>query len=156
MRRVAGGEPVKMAPSAPFTATADGAFDQPRAVASAHGTRTQSAAEMPGSLNFTAPPAEPGDATFPAKDSSPVLSDRVIYLTSTDVGEGDTRGTANVPAMLMQSLLLLTKNGAQFTGRARYHFPERMRAAVEPPHGSRWLAKDRIGGHLLQLARQFG
>ncbi|KHL26559.1 dehydrogenase [Croceibacterium mercuriale] len=66
------------------------------------------------------------------------------------------RGAAIVPAMPTQSLLILARDGAQFTERARYDFPERMRAAVEAPDGSLWLAEDRTDGRLLRLVPKAG
>jgi aldose sugar dehydrogenase len=61
------------------------------------------------------------------------------------------QGDALIAALPTQSLVAVAMDGTNAREEARYAFPERLRAVVEAPDGSRWMAEDKEGRRLLRL-----
>jgi glucose/arabinose dehydrogenase len=144
---IAGGEPVELPGAAPFSVTAHGTFDEPWAMAFAPGTNTLFITEKRGTMKFVDLPTGRvgtvtglpevayggqgglGDVAFLPGEASGTLSDRTIYLTWAEAGDGDTRGAAmgrgklvceSADACRIDGLQVIWRQQPKVTGQGHY------------------------------------
>jgi glucose/arabinose dehydrogenase len=97
------------------------------------------------------PDHRPGDGFEPPKVWwNPSISPGSLMIYS-----GDTfprwRGSAFIGALSGQALIRVALDGESATKADQWNLGARIRAVVQDPDGSIWLAEDGAGAHLLHL-----